>query len=169
VKIMSDLENPYQSPETPIVPETSQDSGVSLSVTMLQYLFEASPWLRFVGIIGYIGSGLSCVGGIISTIVTFSVGNITGDLGMFSPWILPLVYIPVGILLFFPSHFTYKFGQKIRSYHYSHFRDDLETAFKYNRSLWKFNGILYIVYLASIPVLIVIMLVVGIVSTFNVL
>jgi hypothetical protein len=166
---MSDLENPYQSPETPIIPETSQDSGVSLSVTMLQYLFEASPWLRFVGILGYIGSGLSCFGGIIFTIVVLLNSEFTSGLDMFSSWVLPLVYIPVGLLLFFPSHFTYRFGQKLRTYHYSHLHEDLETAFKYNKSLWKFNGILYIVYLASIPVLIVILLVVGIVSTFNVL
>jgi len=166
---MSDLENPYQSPETPIVPETSQDSGVSLSVTMLQYLFEASPWMRFIGIIGYIGSGLSCIGGIIFTIISIASSELTGGFDIFSSWVLALVYIPVGLLLFFPSHFTFKFGQKLRNYQYSHLSEDLETAFKFNKSLWKFNGILYIIYLASIPALIVIGVVIGIVSTLNVL
>jgi len=166
---MSDLENPYQSPETPIVPETSQDSGVSLSVTMLQYLFEASPWMRFIGIIGYIGSAMSFFGGILFTIIMLVNSEMAGGLDMFSSWVLPLVYIPVGLLLFFPSHFTFKVGQKLRNYQHSHLGEDLETAFKYNKSLWKFNGILYIIYLASIPAIIVILLIVGIVSTFNVL
>jgi hypothetical protein len=92
-----------------------------------------------------------------------------GGLDMFSSWFLPLIYIPVGLLLFFPSHFTFKFGQKLRNYQYSHLSEDLETAFKFNKSLWKFNGILYIIYLASIPALIVIAVVIGIVSAFNVL
>jgi len=166
---MSDLENPYQSPETPIIPETSQDSGVSLTVTMLQYLFEASPWMRFIGILGYIGSALSCLGGIIFTIVMLFNSDLTGEIDMFSSWLIPLVYIPIGLLLFFPSHFTFKFGQKIRAYQRSHLNEELETAFKYNKSLWKFNGILYIIYLSAIPALIVIGMVIGIVSTLNIL
>jgi len=166
---MSDLENPYQSPETPIIPETSYDSGVSLSVKMLQYLFEASPWMRFIGILGYIGSALSCLGGIIFTIIMLSNSDLTGEFDVFPSWIFPLVYIPVGLLLFFPSHFTFKSGQKIRNYQHSHLCEELETAFKYNKSLWKFNGILYIIYLAALPALTIIFLVIGIVSTFNVL
>jgi len=40
---MSDLENPYQSPESPVVPEVSHSSGNMLTETMLKYLIEASP------------------------------------------------------------------------------------------------------------------------------
>jgi hypothetical protein len=159
---MSDFENPYQSPETPIIPEVSQDTGVSFSVTMLQYLNEASPWLRFVGILGYIGSGMTAIGGIIIAITMTAVGDIAGDLGAFPAWIFSFVYIPLGVLLFFPAHFTYNFGKKIRDFKFSNSTDDLELAFKNNKSFWKFSGIICIIYLAIIPLFLIIAIIGGV-------
>jgi hypothetical protein len=164
---MSDPENPYQSPETSIIPETSQNSGMPLTNTMLRYLVETSPWLRFIGIIGYIGSGMLCVTGIISTIVMLVTSNLIGEFGGYPLWLLPLVYLPLGVLMFFPAHFTYRFGQRIRMYRYSHSNEDLESGFKYSRSYWKFMGILYIIYLAAIPLSIVIAMVAGVAAALN--
>jgi len=152
---MSDFENPYKSPETSIVPERTQGSGAVLTSTMLGYLKEASPWMRFIGILGFIGSGLTCFGGIIFA-VTSSVLPGMGELGDFPIWLLSLIYVGAGALLFFPSRFTYNFGARIRSYQFSGSDEDLELAFQNNKSLWKFQGILYIVYLALIPFIIII-------------
>lgn len=156
---MSDFENPYNSPETPIVPEKTQDSGMFLSETMLGYLKEASPWLRFIGILGFIGCGFMCFMGIILPIVSFAASSFLNELGdtsfrMLS--IVSLIYIPIGVLYFFPARFTYNFGTKIRNYQFSNSSEDLEQAFKNNKSLWKFIGILCIVSLAFIPVSIII-------------
>lgn len=152
---MSDYENPYQSPEAPIVPQTSQNSGISITETMLQHLNEASPWLRFVGIVGYIISGMVVIGGILAAFGMAAASFLSDDFGMFPAWILALVYIPFGVLLFFPAHFTYNFGKKLRNYRFSGSIEDLEMAFKNNKSLWKFNGIIYIIYLSFIPLSIV--------------
>jgi len=159
---MSDYENPYQSPETPIVPEISKNSGVSITETMFQHLYEASPWLRFIGIVGYIISGVIVVVGILSAFGMAAASFLSDDLGMFPVWILALVYIPLGVLLFFPAHFTYNFGKKLRNYRFSGSIEDLELAFKNNKSLWKFNGILYIIYLSFIPLSIVGAIIAGI-------
>jgi hypothetical protein len=164
---MSDLENPYQSPESPIIPETSQNSGMPLTDTMLRYLIETSPWLRFIGIIGYIGSGMLCVTGIISAIVMLATSNLIGEFGGYPVWLFPLVYLPFGVLLFFPAHFTFKFGQRIRMYQNSHSNEDLELGLKYSRSYWKFMGILYIIYLAAIPVSIIIAIITGVALALN--
>ncbi|MDR1839781.1 MAG: hypothetical protein LBQ93_09410 [Treponema sp.] len=153
---MSDYENPYQSPETPIVPETTQNSGVLMTETMLQYLYEASPWLRFVGIIGYIGSGMAVLFGIIFAFSTALASSFLGDdLGVFPSWIFVLLYIPFGVLFFFPAHFTFNFGRKLRNYRFNSSIEDLELAFKNNKSFWKFIGIITIVYIAIIPLAIV--------------
>jgi len=165
---MSDFENPYQSPESPIVPETRQNTGNPLSENMLQHLFEASPWLRFVGILGYIGSGLIAAAGIIFAISSFAASAIGGLFDQFPLWLLALAYIPLGAIFFFPSHFTYNFGKKIRNYRFSNSSEDLETAFKNNKSLWKFYGILCIINLSFIPVSIVIALIAGIAAVLNV-
>jgi hypothetical protein len=155
---MSDYENPYQSPETPVVPEKLSNTGTLLSETLLRYLKEASPWLRFVGIMGIIGSGFVVLAGIIAVIAALAA---TEFLEGIPTVLISLVYLPAGALLFFPSFFTYNFGAKIRSYLINNLEEDLELAFKNNKSLWKFNGILYIIYLSFIPVSIVIMIIVG--------
>jgi hypothetical protein len=164
---MSDSENPYQSPDTPIIPETSQNTGISFSVTMLQYLNEASPWLRFVGILGYIGSGMTAIGGIIAAIAMTAVAGFAGELSAFPAWVFSFVYIPLGVLFFFPAHFTYNFGKKIRDYKFSNAIEDIELALKNNKSLWKFYGILCIIYLAIIPLFFVLAIVGGVVALIS--
>ena len=170
---MSDYNNPYQSPETQIIPEKMSSSGMSLSETMLRYLKEASPWLQFVGIMGIIGSALIVFGGIIGAIVLFAASNlVTQSIDQsieqpFPAWImsmLPLAYIPGGALIFFPSFFTFKFGAKIRTYLINNLDEDLEQAFKNNKSLWKFNGIMYIISLAFIPISFIAAIIIGMAS-----
>jgi hypothetical protein len=153
---MSDYENPYKSPETAIVPETPEGTGSALTETMLGYLKEASPWLRFIGILGFIGCGFICLVGIISAISSSVLSSIAGEWGALPAGLISLFYIAGGAVYFFPAYFTYNFGTKIRDYQISGSNDDLELAFKNNKLLWKFNGILYIVCLALIPFLIII-------------
>jgi hypothetical protein len=165
---MSDIDNPYQSPESPIIPEIPQNTGVMLSENMLRYLNGASPWLQFIGILGYIGSGLLVVGGLFGTI-GFSVASsfLALEMGDFPFWIIMLIYIPLGVLFFFPAHFTYNFGRKIRSYRFSNSTEDLELAFKNNKSLWKFYGIICIIYLAFIPLVIIITIIGGVAAAIS--
>jgi hypothetical protein len=163
---MSDIENPYQSPETPVIPEKSQSTETVLTEKMLRYLKEASPWLRFIGIVGMIGCGLMAVAGLITAIV---MAVSFGESDQSSVWVITLlVYIPVGILMFFPALYTYNFGAKIRKYLFSNLDEDLESAFKNNKSLWKFIGILSIINLSLIPLTIIIAIIGGIVAAVNI-
>ena len=164
---MSEIENPYQSPQTSIIPERSHTDH-SLTETMLQYLYEASPWLRFIGILGYIGACLCFVSGVIMAISMSVFSGLFGELGEFPFWILGIIYIPMGLLLFFPARFTHEFGEKIRQFKFNNSSNELEEAFKNNKSLWKFYGILCIIYLAFIPVVFIGAIVVGVVSAINI-
>lgn len=159
---MSDFENPYQSPETQIVPEAKQSTGVELTVTMLNYLNQASPWLRFVGVMGYIGAAFMVVMGIVASVGMASALNLLGDELPAAFGAVFAIYIPIGVVMFFPAHFTFMFGQKIRSYRFTNSTEDLEVALKNNKSFWKFIGICYIVYLAFIPVVIILGIIIGV-------
>jgi hypothetical protein len=161
---MSDLENPYQIPESPAAPEKPQSSGVSLSETTMRYLRETSPWLRFIGVLGFIGCGLMIFGGIITTVVMSMFSDFTAGFGRFPPWFFLFIYIPLGVLCFFPSLFIYNFGKKLRDYQLSNSGEDLELAFKNNKSYWKFVGILSIISLATLPFSIVIAIIGGFMS-----
>jgi hypothetical protein len=174
---MSDFINPYQSPESASVPETSLGARGVLTEPMLRSLKEASPWLRFLGIMGFIGCGLS-VGGCL--IVALAVGFSSTVASAFSEgffgeafpgWIFSAIYAVLGLIAgvigFFPSRFLYSFGSGIRSYFISSREQDLETALRNNKSFWKFCGIICIVYLAFIPVTIVIMIIGGIAAAMG--
>ncbi|MDR2370850.1 MAG: hypothetical protein LBD71_05165 [Treponema sp.] len=155
---MSDSVNPYKSPQAESVPVQSAGSAGNLNDAMVRYLRETSPWARFLGIIGFIQCGLMALGGLVSLVVipafiselsdfsdmpSFFAGGVGGLFGF--------IYIIGAALLFFPARFAYNFGTKIRSYQRSGAEEDLEAAFKNNKSLWKFFGILAIVSLALIP------------------
>jgi hypothetical protein len=169
---MSDLNNPYQSPEAAVKPETPLVSQSSLTETMLTYLKGASPWLRFIGIVGFIGCGLMVFGGILFLALIPTMGSVWGtipELGSFSNVFgaafggsMGVYFFICAIIGFFPSRFMYTFGSKIRSYLRTGAAGDLEDAFKNNKSLWKFAGIVVIISLAFIPVMTIVGIVIAV-------
>lgn len=166
---MSDNVNPYQSPQNSVNP--TADASNRLTETMLLYLKGASPWLRFIGIVGFIGCGLLALAGLIS-LFTFSfagsfwsaldLDEYSGSLGAASA----IYFFIIALISFFPCLFEYNFGTKIRNYLRSNSDQDLELAFKNNKSLWKFNGIVLIISLSIIPIIIVIVITVAIATAF---
>ena len=163
---MSDIENPYQSPaaNTEVVkPLVSQGA---LTEIMVKNLIEASPWLRFIGVLGFIGSGFCFLAGIIFLFSAPFANQMFDEIpGYFSLVfrglssmiaLYSLYFIGIGVVNFFPSLFAYRFGTKIRVYTQSNSEQDLEFAFRNNKSYWKFKGILAIIGLAVVPLFIII-------------
>ena len=170
---MSDAVNPYQSPETAAVPEKPLVAQGAITETMLLYLKQASPWLRFIGIFGIVSAGVTALSGlsfiffipsmnqIWSGIPGFDLfGNIFGFAFSGS---MVILCIGAAVIIFFPALFIYRFGGRVRSYLRSGLDQELEEAFKNNRSLWKFIGIYCIVQLAFFPVLIIGAVIIGVV------
>jgi hypothetical protein len=167
---MSDGINRYQSPQSPANPAADNDGR--LTETMLRYLGGASPWLRFAGIIGFIYCGFLVLGGLVSFLFSVAMEDFWSGIPEIAEYadVLRVVFgvfmgfyfIIFAVLGFFPSLFLYNFGARIRSYLQSGMDQDLETAFKNNKSFWKFVGVLIIIGLAFIPVMIIIGIIVGI-------
>lgn len=163
--IMSD--NPYQSPQTVAGTAASVLSSGAITETMVYYLKGASPWLRFLGIIGFIGCGILVVSGLIMLIMLMAmpsfIPDMTAVLGSLAGVSVGGFYIVLGVVGFFPTRFIYCFGSKIRNFLRNNSERELEEALKYNKSFWKFSGIVTIIYLAIIPIAIVI----GIIAVIN--
>jgi hypothetical protein len=133
-----------------------------LTDVMVTYLKAASPWLRFLGVLSYIGAGFCALFGAIILITAplgadFSdVFDIFGDFGAIGGVVLGIFYLAMGGFLFFPARFEYRFGARIRDYSLGNAEAQLEQAFKNVKAYFKFQGILAIIGLAMIPLLIVI-------------
>lgn len=149
---MSSEINLYQSPQAPIDSVKSLSSPGVLTDTMVFYLKESAPWLRFIGILGYIASAITVLFGIIIVIITLtretyetiaSLASISGFVGITGGF--AGFNIIIGTLMFFPARFTYNFGARIRNFIKYNTEQELELAFKNNRSLWKFTGIMILV------------------------
>jgi len=151
--------NPYQSPETAAVPVSPLIAQGALTDNMLIYLKGASPWLRFVGVMGFLSAGLTVLWGLVSLIFIPLTREIWDELpgitGMLLGGTMTMIFIGLGVLIFFPSLFIYRFGEKIRRYLRTGTDQDLEQAFRNNKSLWKFVGILCIINLAFLPLMII--------------
>jgi hypothetical protein len=65
-----------------------------------------------------------------------------------------IFYLGFAALMFFPTLFIFRFGRKIQSYLHTGNEADLELAFKNNKSLWTFAGILSIISLAFFSIFI---------------
>ena len=173
---MSEAVNPYQSPETQVIPEKPLLAQGSLTETMLIYLKGASPWLRFIGILGFINSGLVVLWGIsmlaIVPLVWRSWDQIPGFeafggiMGTAFGAVMVAVCILLALFVFLPALFLYRFGDKIRNYLRTGADQELEKAFKNNKSFWKFVGIICIVQLAFLPLMIIGGIVAGLASAF---
>ena len=149
---MAENLNPYQAPIADLNAPKPAVSNSGLTEHMLRYLKEASPWIRFIGILLFIGCGITTLIGVgFLAAIPFLIGATDIYSGILGSSV-GIIYVIVGVVSFFPARFTYNFGVKIRSFLQSSNEYDLELAFKNNKSLWKFCGILCIVYIAIIPV-----------------
>jgi hypothetical protein len=164
---MSDNVNPYESPQSDLNARSPVAGGAGITENMVRYLKEASPWIRFIGIIGFIGCGFILLAGLVFLILSLVASNAIGDaFGGIPTAAMALLYLALGLLTFIPTRFLYKFGSRLRNYVQSGVESELEGAFKSNRSFWKFCGVMTIVYLAAIPVLTIVFVIIGVSSRF---
>ena len=152
--------SPRQNPEAPAALEKRHAAHGIITENMRAYLKGAAPWLKFMGVLGFIGAGLMALWGVGSLALAPFMGSAWGEMGFTFGGLLgggmALLYIGSGALMFFPALFTFRFGSKISYYLRTSAEHDLEAALKNNKSLWKFTGIITIVYLALMPVIIIV-------------
>ena len=159
---MSDSVNPYQSPENASIPEERFTMQGGLTEAMLIHLKGAAPWLRFLGILGFISAALVVILGVLYIIIFLNWSNLIGYYDIFPSATrllggqVAVVFLMVSVLVFIPALFTYRYGSKVHRYLKSGSNADLEAAFKNNKALWKFWGISSIVYLALGPITVII-------------
>jgi hypothetical protein len=139
---------------------------------MLTYLKGTSPWIRFVGIVGFIGCGVTVFSGVLLLALVPvmntvwesvpEIGSYAEVFGAVFSGAMGVYCLIFGVLFFFPCLYAYNFGTRIRNYVRSGADQDLETAFKNNKSLWIFIGIITIISLAFIPLMIIVAIIIGV-------
>jgi MFS family permease len=132
-------------------------------------LSETARWGKFLSIMGFILIGLLVLEAIfIGTIMSALTNSLPG----YQSAALPGAFMTIIILLaaaiwFVPNLYLYKFSTQIKRALQSSDQDQLTQAFESQKKLFKFIGIVTIIYLGIIALVIVGAIIVGIFSAMG--
>ena len=143
--------------------ERIPEPGISLNFEAQSYLREAGKWAVFLGILGFIGTGLILI-------CALFVSTILALMAQYQPSPYPagigsaisFVYVLIAVFNFFFALYLYQFGSRIKKAIL--YQDAVETnkAFEKLKSFFKLWGITTIVIIAINVLAIIIAIAVGI-------
>lgn len=129
------------------------------------YLQKAGQWAYFLGIMGFIGTGLIFIGALFAgTMFTTMarvnplIEGIAAGLGT----LMTVIYLLLAVFSFFFALYLYQFGDKIKSAVAYNNTAEATVAFSKLKSFFKMWGITTIVYLSFVALAFVGMIVAGI-------
>ncbi len=161
---MSDSTNPYENSQTEPQEQEFKETFGAITERMISSIKNASSWVRFLSICGFIYAGLILVPTVLMLVLFPFAGPLRDNLfaaeigidGALFGFILFCVVLILGAVIIIPLLFLHNFGSKMRMFVQTNNTSALELAFKNNKSFWKFCGIFTIISLALIPVSLII-------------
>ncbi len=133
---MSDS-NPYQSPSAPAQPWEGQPDVDSVLYEATQSLAQTKPWVRFLSVLGFLGS--ACM------LVFVSIGTMMGGGGRLAIMQM-VVMLPICLLFYFiPSLLLWNYASRISDFLRARTAPTFSAALTAQKSFWKYLGILAIV------------------------
>jgi hypothetical protein len=132
-------------------------SDAAVSPAVVRVLLATKPWVRFFSVLGFIGSGLLVVVGL----VFGAVGSLSEELGIAGGFV-GFIYAALAVVYFFPSLFLYRYASGIRDFVGSGSSQSLEVALSHQLKFWRFMGTATIVmFCLYVMVFVVIAIVAG--------
>jgi uncharacterized membrane protein len=113
--------------------------GPKVTDQMINSMRSTKTWTRIMSIMGFIGTGFMVLAGICVSIA----GSLSSQ-AKFSP-IVGLFYIILSILYIVPSVYLFKYSSALGRFLSNKMASELETALSYQKSFWKFVGIMCLI------------------------
>lgn len=145
--------------ETYVENEAIFETGLQLDMESRGYLREAAKWARFLGILGFIGSGFIFLGMLTiwySSSQVFNVlSNNSAGLASLGMGVIVFIYLVLAVISFFIALFTYRFGQRTYRALLNDHQIDLKSGFSNLRFIFRTYGIMAVIYLSFISLAII--------------
>jgi hypothetical protein len=123
----------------------ADSSPQQITPGIAEMLRQTRPWVLFLAILGFIGCGLFVLVGLFAMLASaassYSRHSEFALLGM-------LIYLLLAVLYFVPSYYLLKYGGGIRRFLDSGQAAEMENALSYQKSFWRFVGIMTIIVLS---------------------
>ncbi len=131
--------------------------------TIIKPLMETKPWVRLCSIVGFVFGGFMFFGGLgifalQSNQEISKAFEIAGSIKT-----VGFMYLIFGLFYFIPSFYLHKYAGSINKANLTREIEDIEKALIYQKSLWKFVGIITLIF----TILMVIVFILGMISGFQ--
>lgn len=136
-----------------------ETAGTGLTQLAMDMLRQTKPWVRFIGVMMFIGAGFMLLGGLFAMIAGAAMGS---RMGTAIPAAAGLVYVAMGAIYLIPALFLNRYASRIADLLRTNRMGDLEQALGAQKSFWKFMGILMLIGLCLYAVGIAIFIVMGV-------
>lgn len=116
-------------------PSATPEQPISKTHDMLR---QTRPWVKFLGVLGFVGCGLMILLGVIAGMIGLAGGQ---------PQMLVFffIYPLMGVLCYFPSLFLVRYAARINEFLSEGLQAQLDFALEAQKKYWKFMGILALV------------------------
>lgn len=142
----------YMEQEAYIEEEAIFETDLQLDMESRTYLKEAAKWARFLGILGFIGSGFILLAILIiwySSSQAFGLlGNSSLALASMGMGILIFIYLLLAVISFLVALFTFRFGQRTSRALLNDQQMDLKSGLSNLRFIFRTYGIMAITYIS---------------------
>lgn len=133
---MSDS-NPFQASSTPLAQSESQPEVEAVLYEMAHSLAQTRTWVRFLAILGFIGTGCAVLFFTISLV--FGVGGAPGPMEL-------IILIPTFLLFcVIPTVLLWNYANQIGSFLRGSNPASFTAAITAQKSFWKYQGILALI------------------------
>lgn len=135
------------------------------TVESLEMLRKTRPWVRFISIMMFIGSGLILsIGVVIFALAAAGRGGIGWE-----QVIVGIFYVPMAILQMVPAIYLSQYASRITRVLTTREPADLEAALRAQKSFWKYIGIVTMVMVFLYCVAVAVMVMIGIGAAMHVM
>lgn len=135
-------------PPTTVRPGMAPAPRDAITPAMLEALRKTKPWVRFLSILGFLGSAVMVLVGIGLAIFGMVAGGGSTDspMGPMAMAGLGLIYVLLALLYIIPSRYLFRYASAIkRALDSPSKTQPIEEALGYQKSFWKFCGILMLI------------------------
>jgi hypothetical protein len=117
---------------------------LELTITnhMIDSMRSTRPWAMFLSIVGFITVGLMVLAGMIMMVVGSVV---TRKFDGFPAVLMGIMYIAMSFFYLVPSIYLFRYASAIGRFLDSMTEAEMESALSYQKSFWKFVGIVVII------------------------
>ena len=132
-----------------LLDDTGHEAGIHVTEEAQSSLRTAATWSTFLAILGFIMLGFMVLAGLVVLAFMGTINDVAGASGQAFPiWIIPILYLVLAAVYFFPILYLYRFASRTKSALRSHSSGELTVALNNLGKHYKWMGIMVIALIA---------------------